>query len=85
MSERRPRYAYCIRRVTPMTPHVYWDPAHKTEIHILQIIVDRVAVTSVPRHARIHPWKWDKREAKYSSRQPIIHNHLMQPETRRRA
>jgi hypothetical protein len=68
MSEVRPRWAYCIEQVTKASPSVLWDPAAKAEVHHLQIVVDRVAKTAVPRHARIHPWRWDRRDGRYSFR-----------------
>lgn len=72
MSEMRPRYAYRITAVIPTSPNVCWDPAAKAEVHLLQINADRVARTAVPQHAKIHPWRWDKREARQSvqRRQP---------------
>ncbi len=64
MSEVRPRYAYRVDQVIPTTPNVSWDPIAKAEVHRLQIVADRVAKDGVPPHARIHPWKWDRREAR---------------------
>lgn len=64
MSEVRPRYAYRIEAVTASSPNVHWDPVAKAEARRLQIVADRVAATAVPQHAKIHPWKWDRREAK---------------------
>lgn len=64
MSEVRPRYAYRVERVTLAFPNVTWDQAAKAETRRLQIVVDRVGVTAVPKAARVHPWKWDKREAR---------------------
>lgn len=77
MSERRPRYAYRIEDVEHTSSQVCWNPAAKVETHLLKFIVARVPVTSVPRHARIHPWKWDRREAKYNSRQLTIRGQLV--------
>ncbi len=62
MSEVRPRFAYRVERVVAASPNVHWDPVAKAEILLLQIVADRVAKGTVPRHARIHPWKWDRRE-----------------------
>jgi hypothetical protein len=64
MSEVRPRFAYRIERVTMAFPNVHWDAKAKAEARLLQIIVDRVDKCAVPRDARIHPWKWDRREAR---------------------
>jgi hypothetical protein len=66
MSEMRPRYAYRIDRVTMAFPDVGWDQTARAEERLLNIVADRVAVTAVPEHARIHPWKWDRREARSS-------------------
>lgn len=60
MSEKRPRWAYRIVGMTPVSPNVCWDPGAKAEVHSLQFVVDRVTKDAVPRHARIHPWQWDK-------------------------
>jgi hypothetical protein len=64
MSELRPRYAYRIDQVINASSNVLWDLTAKSETRRLQIVADRVAVTAVPKHARIHAWKWDKREAR---------------------
>lgn len=64
MSEVRPRYAYRVDRVTLAFPNVTWDLFAKAEARLLQIVVDRVAATAVPKNAKIHSWKWDKREAR---------------------
>jgi hypothetical protein len=64
MSTVRPRYAYRIKEVTNASSHVHWDQAAKAEARQLQIVADRVATTAVPKDARVHPWKWDKREAR---------------------
>lgn len=64
MSEVKPRFAYRIERVIAASPNVRWDPVAKAEARRLQIVADRVAAIAVPRHARIHPWKWDRREAR---------------------
>lgn len=64
MSEVRPRFAYRIKRVTMAFPTVGWDAKAKAEARLLQIIVDRIDKSDVPRNARIHPWKWDRREAR---------------------
>jgi hypothetical protein len=69
MSEVRPRFAYRITQVTSMSPYVTWDQGAKAEVHQLQFVVDRIARAAVPKHATIHPWKWDKREARKTSRQ----------------
>jgi hypothetical protein len=64
MSTTRPRFAYRISRVTRANPRVHWDPVLKTEVHRLAIEVDRVPIPAVPKTARVHPWRWDKREAR---------------------
>lgn len=64
MSAVRPRHAYRVERVINASSLVRWDPAAKAEARRLQIVVDRVAAGAVPKHARIHPWKWDRREAR---------------------
>jgi hypothetical protein len=61
MSEVRPRFAYCLRSVTPTSPRVRWDMDAKAEVHQLVFEVDRIAAAGVPKHARVHSWKWDKR------------------------
>lgn len=71
MSEVRPRYAYRVERMTMAFPSVTWDPIAKAEARLLQIVVDRVAAITVPKNARIHPWKWDKREAKHVAARKI--------------
>jgi len=63
MSARRPRYAYRVKNVTNASSEVYWDPMAKLEARRLQLVVVRVARDEVPRHARIHAWRWDKRQA----------------------
>jgi len=65
MSQVRPRYAYRITEVINPSSKVLWDPAAKAEARKLQIVADRVAVSAVPEHARVHPWKWDQREARF--------------------
>lgn len=64
MSEVRPRYAYRVTQVTNASSLVHWDLAAKAETRRLQLVADRVASTAVPPHARIHPWKWDRRESR---------------------
>lgn len=66
MSEVRPRYAYRVERVTMAFPGVTWDPIAKAEARLLRIVADRVSASAVPKTARVHPWKWDKREAKHA-------------------
>ena len=63
MSEVRPRYAYRVERVTNASARVCWDEAAKAEVRVLRLDVARVARIVVPPHARIHPWKWDRRKA----------------------
>lgn len=67
MSEVRPRYAYRVERLRLAFPDVGWDAEEKAEERLLQIEVDRVEASAVPKHARVHPWKWDKREAKHGT------------------
>jgi hypothetical protein len=64
MSVMRPRYAYRVEQVTNTSSEVRWDPVAKTESRQLQISVVRVARDGVPKHARVHAWKWDKRTAR---------------------
>lgn len=64
MSAARPRFAYRVEEVTNASSHVHWDPMAKAEVRQLQIVADRVAKDSVSKHARVHPWKWDRREAR---------------------
>jgi hypothetical protein len=64
MSAVRPRYAYRIKEVTNVSSNVLWDPGAKAEARRLLIVADRIAAGSVPPNAQIHPWKWDKREAR---------------------
>jgi hypothetical protein len=64
MSDVRPRFAYRVDRVTSAFPGVHWDPIAKAEVRLIQIIADRVAKDGVPKHARVHSWKWDRREAR---------------------
>jgi hypothetical protein len=67
MSALRPRYAYRVERVTNVSSEVHWDPVAKMEVRRLQIDAARVTPAAVPRYARIHPWKWDKRTASAES------------------
>jgi hypothetical protein len=64
MSSFRPRFAYRICEVSRVDRIVGWDPVLKTEFKRLEIAAERVALDSVPKTARVHPWCWDKREAK---------------------
>jgi len=66
MSAVRPRYAYRVEQVIASSPSVTWDPIAKAEVRRLQIVADRVATTVVPKHVRIHPWKWDRRTGRKS-------------------
>lgn len=61
MSAVRPRYAYRVREVIHRDRRVTWDPVTKAEQHRLELAVDRLAASDVPRDARVHAWKWDKR------------------------
>jgi hypothetical protein len=67
MSEVRPRHAYRVTHVINASSLVRWDPAAKAEVRNLQIVVARRSVSAVPRLARIHPWKWDRRESRATS------------------
>lgn len=73
MSEIRPRHAYRVERVVSAFPGVTWDSAEKSEVHLLNVFVDRVGKDAVPQHARIHPWKWDRREARAASGNVVVH------------
>jgi hypothetical protein len=64
MSEIRPRFAYKICEVSRVDKIVSWDPVLKTEFQRLEIAAERVALDAVPKTARVHPWRWDKREAR---------------------
>ncbi len=64
MSEVRPRFAYRVEQVTNASSEVHWDQKAKAEARSLKISATRVAVGAVPKTARIHSWKWDRREAK---------------------
>lgn len=68
MSEVRPRYAYRIDCVGAASPVVGWDAAARAEVRRLRLDVDRVPRFAVPGHARVHPWKWDARGPRSSSR-----------------
>lgn len=61
MAAVRPRYAYCIEKVTNASSKVSWDSVAKAEARRLQIDATRVARDAVPSCARIHSWTWDKR------------------------
>ena len=67
MSALRPRYAYRVERVTNASSEVHWDLMAKTEVRRLLIEVARVAPAGVPKHARIHGWKWDARVVRAGS------------------
>lgn len=67
MSEVRPRFAYRIEHVTRAFPDVTWDKAAKAEARLLAIVVDRIDKAAVPRDAKVHPWKWTRREAHAAS------------------
>ena len=63
MSPTRPRYAYRVCAIDAAADRaVRWDPELKLEVRRLTITVDRLSARDVPRDARIHPWRWDKRE-----------------------
>lgn len=64
MSELRPRFAYRIDQVDNATALVHWDPAAKAETRRLRISATRIPKDRVPPHARIHAWKWDRRESR---------------------
>jgi hypothetical protein len=67
MSALRPRYAYRVERVTNSSSEVNWDPVAKTEVRRLLIEAARVAPAGIPKHARIHSWKWDTRVVRAGS------------------
>lgn len=62
MSPTRPRFAYRILDVPRDDPRVGWDVAAKKESRKISIVVDRVACTAVPPTARVHDWRWDRRD-----------------------
>lgn len=64
MSEVRPRGAYRVEQVIESSPNVGWDPIAKAEVRQLRLVVSRVAAGAVPKHAQVHAWKWDRREAR---------------------
>jgi len=67
MSATRPRFAYRVEQITNASSRVNWDPTAKAEARQLQIGVVRVPREAVPRHARVHFWRWDKRTANVRS------------------
>lgn len=69
MSEVRPRHAYRVKWVINASSLVRWDSAAKAEVRRLQFVVARVAATAVPKRARIHPWKWDRRASRSTSQE----------------
>ena len=66
MSQTRPRYAYRVEGVKLAFPSVGWAKKEQMEERLLKLEVTRVDASAVSKHARIHPWKWDKREAKHA-------------------
>jgi hypothetical protein len=64
MSPTRPRFAYRIRDVAHRDSLVRWDPELKQEVQQLTITAERSPISSVPKNARVHPWRWDKRESR---------------------
>lgn len=58
----RPRLAYRICEVTRVNRIVCWDPVLKTEFQHIEIAAERTPLNAVPKAARVHPWRWDKRE-----------------------
>lgn len=63
MSPTRPRGAYRISAIEVSADRaVRWDLALKQEVRQLTIVVDRVPTSAVPENARVHPWRWDKRD-----------------------
>lgn len=64
----RPRFAYRIRAIEHSDSRVYWDPTSKAEVRRLRIEVDRVPIATVPTAARVHAWRWDKRNSRKEAR-----------------
>jgi hypothetical protein len=62
MSAMRPRFAYRICEVARIDRIVCWDPVLKTEFQYYTIAAERKLLGDVPENARVHPWRWDKRE-----------------------
>jgi hypothetical protein len=62
MSQMRPRFAYYICEVTRVDRIVRWDPELKLEFKHFTIAAERRPLSAVPKDARVHPWRWDKRE-----------------------
>lgn len=60
-SPTRPRFAYRVTGVTRRDPLVRWDAGRKAEVRRLAIEVDRVPIAELPKNARVHEWRWDKR------------------------
>ena len=63
-SRTRPRFAYCVRGVTRKDPLVHWDQHRKAEVRRLVFDVERVPIADIPTAARVHDWRWDKRDPK---------------------
>lgn len=64
VSPTRPRFAYRVCNVSCPDSRVRWDALKKAELRRLVIEVDRVPIIALPRSARVHPWRWDKRKAR---------------------
>lgn len=62
MSQVRPRHAYQIEMIDVPDHSVRWDQAAKAEVWRITFDVRRVEVTKVPKSARVHPWRWDRRD-----------------------
>lgn len=62
-SSTRPRFAYRVCEVRNVDSLVRWDPAQKAELRRLAIEVDRVPIAKLPTAARVHDWRWDKRQS----------------------
>lgn len=61
-SPTRPRFAYRVRSLSVVGNRVQWDIARKTEVRQLTIDADRVEISAVPQSARVHDWRWDRRD-----------------------
>lgn len=68
MSSSRPRFAYRICEATRVDRIVRWDPDLKLEFQHYAIAAEREPLDTVPKDARIHPWRWDKREPRRKAR-----------------
>lgn len=62
MSSVRPRHAYQIEMIDVPDRSVRWDQTAKAEVRRITIEARRVEVAKVPKSAKVHPWRWDRRD-----------------------